>query len=90
MIGKRDESQMITAKEAVTISLKAGTVNSMERALDIIDTLRATAPKFRAWIVCGDKWSFYVALGTIYEAGRIQGIREERARAKEKARRQQA
>ena len=83
MIGKRDESQMITAKEAVTISLKAGTVTSMNRALDIIDTLRATAPKFRAWTACGDKWSFYVALAAIYDAGRIQGIREERAKNRE-------
>ena len=85
MIMKEIPAQMITAEEAVAISLRAGTLTACNRALEIAVEYERQKPP----IVdkCEDETFKAACLyATIWEAGRIQGIREERSKKKERAR----
>lgn len=80
MICKNKCPELITPQEAIDLSSKYGTVESIDRAHSI-----AEAVKEREDAVCFGKdprWIYLIALGTIYDAGRIQGIREERLKRK--------
>ena len=81
MVGKRDFPELITPQEAAELCSSYGTIESMERGRSIAEAVRQSESKHGYndpyWIYC-------VSLGTIYEAGRIQGIREERLKKKER------
>lgn len=66
---------MITPEEALTL-FEHSTVEEVMRAKDLCDAYREANP-------CKDadfQWKFFNLLSFIYGAGRIQGIREERAK----------
>ena len=67
----------ITAREAVELGDRFGLLSDMRMA-DAI--LREFTPLFYAVEPGWEKWVWYKLLGTIFYAGRIQGIREERAK----------
>lgn len=78
MIGKKTTKLLISPEEIVEICDKAGTIDS-------IDIARAVEKAYLALnSVTSDKdcWLYYCLIATIYDAGRIQGIREERAHRK--------
>ena len=77
MIQKNKPKEMITAAAIAEICSRAGSVKSIERALAIekaMKKLHPTTNKFEKDCLK------YLILGAIYDGGRIQGIREERAR----------
>lgn len=83
MIGRGNTPQLITAEEAVAISLRAGTTEEIHRAVEIAAEYQKREPTLIA--ERGD--TFYRAAclyATIWEAGRIQGIREERSKQKKR------
>lgn len=87
MIGKKNERPLyITAQEIAEITDRAGTVDSIM----IADEIQAAVLKLQEGKVTDRRWLYSLIIAAIYDGGRIQGIREERARAKEKARQQQA
>ncbi len=77
MLGKREAPDMITAKEAVAISTKSGTIDEIYIAIEIIEEYE------RLNFAPNDKWYNMACMyATLFEAGRIQGVREERYRRK--------
>lgn len=80
MIGKRYFDELITAKEVVQICKKYGTFDEMVRARAIFKEYERTVPK----VPKDPSWWFYCMLASVYNGGRIQGIREERQRIREK------
>lgn len=79
MVGKRDFPELITPQEAAELCSSYGTTESMERGRNIAEAVRQSESKKS---YNDPHWVYYVSLGTIYEAGRIQGIREERLKRK--------
>ena len=77
MIGKQDIPQLITAQEAVEISRRAGAIDSVNMARDIALEWKRTSDGLR-----GRAFDYWCMLASIYDAGRIQGIREQRQRAR--------
>lgn len=81
MIQKNHPGRMITAEESVAISHRAATVDSCFIAREISHEYMMQNPpregEYTLWLYC--------MYGAIYDAGRIQGIREERARRRAKA-----
>lgn len=73
MIGKQDTPQLITAQEAVKLSRRAGTIDSLELARNIAIEWKRTSDGNNDPI-----FNYLCMLGAIYDAGRIQGIREQR------------
>ena len=75
MIGnaKRAFPELITPAEAVALSVKYGTAEAGARAIDIANEYQRQTEGER------DRRDIAAA---IYDAGRMQGIREERARRK--------
>lgn len=74
MVGKRQFPELITPEDAITLC-HFNTLDDLSRAHDLGEawkTLYSDDPKFDT--VC--------KLAMIYTAGRIQGIREERAKRK--------
>lgn len=69
---------LITPAEATALSLTAGGTESIYRAKDIYDAFLPVAHE-QGYT---DSFAFMCALATIYDAGRIQGIRECRNRKK--------
>lgn len=77
MIQKQKAEIMITAEEVVEIFRRAGTVESLQRARDIEQAYTKlnnieNEPDLT--------WYKYGLLAAVYDGGRIQGIREERAK----------
>ena len=75
MTGKTLPAQMITPEEALAL-FKHSTVEEIMRAKDLCDAYKEARP-------CKDadfQWQFFNLLSFIYGAGRVQGIREERAK----------
>ncbi len=70
----REYPELCTAEEIIALS-KFATVESAERAQRIFDATKDSRKEDRDTF-----WTFYCALANIYDAGRIQGIREERMR----------
>lgn len=82
MIEKKHTKELITPEEIVSITGRAGTIDSVDRARDIEQAFF----ELNKGKACNDsKWAYYCLLSAIYDGGRIQGIREERARQREKA-----
>lgn len=79
MIQKENIPELISAEEAAAISYRAGTISSMDRAREIMDAYLKLEP-----LTDDQKYYAYCVLATIYDAGRIQGIREERLKRKNK------
>lgn len=87
MIGKKNDRPLyITAQEIAEITDRAGTIDSIM----IADEIQAAVLKLQGGKTTSRRWLYSLIIAAIYDGGRIQGIREERAKAKEKARRQQA
>lgn len=75
MISKKESPQLITTEEAVTLCIKFATLDDVYTAEDIylayMDKVKDTRD---------ESYAEMCALAAIYSAGRIQGIREERAK----------
>ena len=78
MIEKKNTKEMITAQEIVAICDKAGTIDSIDRARAIEQAFLELNKDDNT----DSKWKYYCMLAAIYDGGRIQGIREEKARQK--------
>lgn len=66
-------SQYITAEEAVKLS-DQNTTNELCTAKDIYDLFQQSKQEADL------SWKFYNAIATVYNAGRVAGIRQERAK----------
>ena len=78
MIGKRTPESLISAEEAVRITIKESTLSDLLKGRKITDEWRKQkGPITHVYEI---DWM----LSAIYIAGRIQGIREERAKKKAK------
>lgn len=79
MISKKESPQLITTEEAVTLCIKFATLDDIDTAEDIylayMDKVKDTRDK---------RYAEMCVLAAIYSAGRIQGIREERAKRKQR------
>ena len=75
MTGKRQFPELITAAEAVKLGREEGTRESIDRAVQIVNEWQK-AKQFPD----SPGYDYWCMLATIYDAGRIQGIREERKR----------
>lgn len=78
MVQKNAAPELITPEEAAELTHKAGTVDDSSRGEAIYNTYIETTPpekiaKYRSFVA-------FCAIGAVYTAGRIQGIREERQR----------
>lgn len=81
MIGnsKRPPAELISPQEAVALALKFATTQSAYIAEDIErEYMKQTSAEQ------SPRWRYGWLLATLYNAGRIQGIREERQRRKPK------
>ena len=75
MFGKNAIQLLISPKETAELSIKAGIMISS------INIARDIEKAYLELETCNDcKWLHYGVLAAIFESGRIQGIREERAR----------
>lgn len=75
MQGKRTPPTMINPVETVELCLQYGTIDSGSIAVEIANRYEERTPYT-------GRYRLFCLLGTVYEAGRLQGIREERARRK--------
>jgi hypothetical protein len=73
--------QYITTAEAVELS-EQNTLTDCNTANDIYDAYTA---KNASLLHCSKEWLHLCALGTVFAAGRVAGIRQERARRKSRA-----
>lgn len=80
MISKKDTPVYITPEEAAQISKKAQTVTDIDRALSIKQAFLQIIAAENGALTDFDELR---ALAAVYEGGRMQGEREERARRKE-------
>lgn len=82
MVGNRkDYGELITAEEIVKLSLDFGTSETFAICDKIIQEYERKAPTSRR----NDRYFYMHGLfSALYDGGKIQGIREERARAKER------
>lgn len=82
MIGKQLPKQRITPAEAVNLAAFGGT-EEIERVLALYNAHRDAQEFHNAvfWDML-DLWDLANLLSFIYDTGRIQGIREERAKQK--------
>lgn len=76
LIQKQYIPELVTAEEAAEISRRAGTLDSIYRALAVVAQFDLQAVRF---IV--QRWELALAVAAVYDTGRIQGIREERRKA---------
>ena len=75
MTGKTLPAQMITPEEALDL-FKHSTIEEIYRAQDLFDAYKESD----LYKDSDARWKFFNLLSFIYGAGRIQGIREERAK----------
>lgn len=79
MISKKESPQLITTEEAVTLCAKFATLDDIYTAEDIylayIDKVKDTRD---------ERYAEMCVLAAVYSAGRIQGIREERAKRRQR------
>lgn len=76
MVGKTTPPELITAKEAIAL-FEFATISEMYIVKELADTYRAAKGKDQDSL-----WDTMSLLSFIYDTGRIQGIREERAKRK--------
>lgn len=74
---KKDEAPKLCTPEEILALSGYSTVDSIYRAKEIYDN---TIESFRG--EADRRWVFLTALANIYDAGRTQGIREERLKRK--------
>jgi len=79
MISKTTAPLLISAEEVAKLFKRAGTVGSVERAIAIQRAYSAISSY-------ESSLESLLVLGAIYDGGRIQGIREERAKRDTKKR----
>lgn len=76
---KTDPEQLVTAEEVVAIMAKAGDVEDIRRAREVAEAYPAENKGTAAFLsVLFNEWDFMCLLSNVYQAGRIQGIREQR------------
>lgn len=76
MVGNGKAQLLISPQEAITIARKYGTVDTIDIALELYKEWNSQTST-DIWTGHRD-FSFMCMLSTIFDAGRIQGIREER------------
>ena len=81
MISKKGIPAYITPEEAAQISRKAQTIDDIDTALSIKQAYMQLAAAENSALTDFDELK---ALAAVYQGGRIQGIREERAAKKER------
>ena len=80
MNGSQLQKVMITPAEAMQLFTHAGTEEAV-RAIDLYKTYRAErGVRYAVLWDSLDPWDIMCLLSFVYDTGRIQGIREERAR----------
>ena len=79
MIGNGKAQLLISPQEAITIARKFGTVDTIDIALELCKEWNSQTST-DIWTGHRD-FSFMCMLSAIFDAGRIQGIREERQKA---------
>lgn len=77
----------ITAEEAIAKADICCLLSDMQIGHEIYN---AFMPRIRGAAPGRDSWEWYCLFGTIFFAGRVQGVREERARRREIAARKAA
>ena len=80
MIMSTTPPELITPQEAAALSAEFGTTDDIFRAEEIYNEFL----KLKG-AVNDTRWKFMCAIGAIYTAGRIQGIREERRKKRDKS-----
>ena len=80
MVGKQHPAERIEANEAIKL-FDFATIESMYRCMDLYKAYRGTK-EVRNPILWDnlDSWDLMRVLSLCYDAGRVQGIREERAK----------
>lgn len=78
MVGKRTFPELVSAEEAVKVGLKAGGVVELQRVSRIYTEWMKNRPYPE-----DPHYDTLCMLATVYCAGMIQGIREERSRKRE-------
>ena len=83
LINKKSEAapELVNPETFVTLYLRHATVGAMERARKI----RAEYIRQDPWNDADPEWWFASMMGAVYEAGRMQGKREERERFYERS-----
>lgn len=77
-----DIKQKFNPKEAVQLARKVGFISQTDIIDQILNELSRQGKLCSPFaLICKD-WSVIVALQTIFNTGRVMGIREERARRK--------
>lgn len=79
MIEKNSPKELISAEEVALVCKRAGTLDSIYRAIDIEKEVWKLNEHEKDLL-----WLRRKILAAIYDGGRMQGIREERARQKAK------
>lgn len=75
MVQKTTPKELITPAEIAAICKKAGTTDSIDRAIAIEKAVKENVSQD-----VSDLWLHLLVIGAIYDGGRIQGIREERTK----------
>lgn len=78
MTGKVPIQQLITPAEAMELSRYAG-IQEMHKAKDLHDFYRTQKGRYSDSL-----WDMMSLLSFVYDTGRVQGMREERAKRKER------
>lgn len=80
MIQRTTLPELIAPQEAAALSAKFGTTDDIFRAEEIYNEFLKLKGAEN-----DTRWKFLCAISTIYIAGRIQGIREERRKKRDKS-----
>jgi len=72
---KKPVTILIDPQEVVTLANRYSTTQSMDTAADVWRAFFRSRPKSDP-----NEWDLLAAIAAIYDAGRVQGIREERRR----------
>lgn len=76
---KTDPEQLVTAEEVVAIMAKAGDTEDIRRAIEVAEAYPVENKGTAAFLsVLFNDFEFMRLLSNVYQAGRIQGIREQR------------
>lgn len=81
MIGRVLEKRLVPPKATLMLYRKQATIGEMLYAKELMDLYMRREYRYYP---AGEGWEYAKALGFLFEAGRIQGIREERLRKKRK------
>lgn len=71
--------ELVEPESFITMYTQHATYTCMNRARDVAQAYKKKKPgRLTDWLIDLNSWDVMTLLGAIYEAGRLQGIREER------------